>query len=93
MSSNTNIEKMVEGTFGAFSRADWCPYAVQGALATDCIGILGKDGGSIALQNVIAAREVAATVAEGFSIRREIRGTPPCHTRRQGSQQMVHERD
>ena len=40
------------------------------------MGTLGKDGGAITLQNVIAAREVAATAVEGFSIRRESRETP-----------------
>ena len=64
MSSKANIEKMAEGTFGACSGADWCPHAVQVALDP------GKDGDAITSRNVIVAREVAATAAEGLSIRR-----------------------
>ena len=47
------------------------------ALATNRMGTLGKDRGTITLQNVIATWELAATEAEGFSIRRGSCGTPP----------------
>ena len=77
MSSNANTEKMVEGTFSTCSGHDWCPHAVQVALATDHMGTLGKDGGTITLRNVIAAQQVAAMATEGFSIRFESRGIPP----------------
>ena len=76
-SSNANTEKRVEGAFGACSGTDWCPHAVQVALATDRVGTPGKDGGAITSRNVIAAREAAATAAEGLSIRRGSCGTPP----------------
>ena len=66
ISSNVNTEKMVEGTFGTCSGADLCPYAMQVALATDRVGTSGKDGVAIMSRNVIAAREVAATAAEGL---------------------------
>ena len=72
-----NTEKRVEGAFGACSGTDWCPHAVQVALATDRVGTPGKDGGAITSRNVIAAREAAATAAEGLSIRRGSCGTPP----------------
>ena len=51
--------------------------AVQVALATDRVGTPGKDGGAITLENVIAAQEVAAIAAEGFSIRSGSRWTVP----------------
>ena len=51
---------------------------MQVALATDRVGIPGKDGGAITLRNMIAAREAPATVAKGLSIRRGSCGTPPC---------------
>ena len=66
MPSNAKTEKRVEGTFGACSGPDWCPHAVQLALAIDCVGTLGKDEGAITSQNVIAVPEVAAAVAEGL---------------------------
>ena len=47
------------------------------ALATDHVGAPGKDGGAITLRNVIATQETATTIAEGLSIRRGGRGTPP----------------
>ena len=78
MSSNTNTGKRAEGTFGARLGTDWCPHAVQVALATDHVGTLGKDGGAITLRNVIFALELAATAAEGLSIRRGSCGTSPC---------------
>lgn len=78
MLSNDNTKKLVECTFSTWSGVDWCPHAVQVALTTDPVGTSGKDGGAITLQNVIAAREVAATAAEDLSIKCGSRGTPPC---------------
>ena len=49
---------------------------MQVVLATDRVGTPRKDGGSITSQNVIAAQEVAATVAEGFLIRCGSHSTP-----------------
>ena len=77
MPSKANTEKMIEGTFGPCSGPDWCPHAVQVALATGSVGTPGKDGGAITSQNAIAAREVVVTEVEGSSIRRGRRGTPP----------------
>ena len=77
LSSNANNEKRVEDTYGACLGPDWCPHVVQVALAIDHMGIPGTDGGAITLRNVIATWEVAATAAEGLSIRGGWRGTPP----------------
>ena len=53
---------MVEGTFSACLGPDWCPHVVQVVLAINCVGTLGKDGGAITLQKVIAPWEVVAVV-------------------------------
>ena len=66
MSSSANTEKVAEGNFSACSGPDWCPHTVQVALATDRMGTPRKDGGAIMSRNVIATREVAATVGGGL---------------------------
>ena len=56
----------------------WCPYAVQVALATNRVGTLGRDEAKITLQNVIATWEAVGKVVEGLSMRHGNSGTPPC---------------
>ena len=90
MSLNSITENMVERIFGVCSGPDQWPHAVHVEVATDHVGTPGKDGGTITLRNVIAAWEVAATVAEGFSIRRGCYGTPP-HRGEEASKWCAHE--
>ena len=77
MTLSVGSKRMVACPFDECSGDQWCPHAVQVALATDCVGTPGKDGAEIASQNVINARDAAAKAAEGLSMGRGGSGTPP----------------
>ena len=66
MSSNANARRMVSCPFSMCSGGQWCPHAVQVALATDCVGDLGRDESAIALQYVTIAKGVACTALEAL---------------------------
>ena len=78
MALSTGSKRMIACPFDECSWDQWCPHAVQVALATDCVGSPGRDGAKIAAQNVIDAWEAAAKAAEGLSMWRSGSGMPPC---------------
>ena len=77
MALRAGSKRMIACPFEECLGDQWCPHAVQVALATDRVGTPGRDGAEIASQNVINAREAAAKAAEGLSMRRGGSGTPP----------------
>ena len=77
MALSSGSKRMIACPFEECLGDQWCPHAVQVALATDRVGTPGRDGAEIASQNVIDAREAAAKAAEGLSMRRGGSGTPP----------------
>ena len=70
-------KRMVACPFGLCSGDQWCPHAVQVVLATDRVRNPGRDGAEIASQNVIAAWEAVAKVAEGLLMWHRTSRTPP----------------
>ena len=77
MTLSAGCKRMVACPFDECSGDQWCPHAVQVALATDRMGTPGRDGAEIVSQNVIATWEAAVKAAEGLSMRRGGNGTPP----------------
>ena len=77
MALSAGSKRMIACPFEECSGNQWCPHAVQVALATDHVGTPGRDGAEIVSQNVINARKAAAKAAEGLSMRRGGSGTPP----------------
>ena len=77
MALSAGSKRMVACPFDECSVDQWCPHAVQVALAIDRVGTPGRDGAEIASQNVIDAREAVAKAVEGLSMWRGGSGTPP----------------
>ena len=55
MALSAGSKRVVACPFEECSGDQWCPHAVQVALATDRVGTPGRDGAQIASQNVIDA--------------------------------------
>ena len=70
MSLSSRSKRMVVCPFGVCLGDQWCPHAVQVALATDRVGAQGRDGGGTMSQNVIASWEAVAKAVEGLSMLR-----------------------
>ena len=64
MALSAGFRRMIACPLYECSGDQWCPHAVQVALATDRVGTPGKDGAEIVSQNVINARDAAAKAAE-----------------------------
>ena len=77
MALNAGSKRMIACPLYECSGDQWCPHAVQVALAADRVGPPGKDGAEIASQNVLNAQDAAAKATEGLSMGRGGSGTPP----------------
>ena len=77
MATNVRAGLKITCSFDVCLEADWCPHAVQVALFTDNIEILGKERNAIMLQKEIADRDGAEKAAEGLSMGRGDHGMPP----------------
>ena len=75
MALSVGSKRTIACPFDECSGDQWCPHAVQVALATDRVGTLGRDGAQIASQNVIDSREAAAKAVEGLLMWRGSSGT------------------
>ena len=56
--------------------SDWFPRAIQVALTPNCVEFLGRGGGVVASQDLIAAKEAVMKATEGLAMQCGSRGTP-----------------